>query len=66
MSDYVESPHGVVLAAPRKHLIRQELVTYEIKEGAVVKTTVAREFHGNDYDFTDSKITTKLTPRSNV
>lgn len=64
MSDYVESPHGVMLAAPSRHLIRQELITYEIKDDAVVKTIVVREFHGNEHDYTDSKITTKLTPSS--
>lgn len=41
------------LELPREGLIKQELVTYEVKDGAVVKTVVNREFYPDD--FVDSK-----------
>lgn len=44
------SPYTTSFSLPRKGLIKQELITYEIKDGMVRRTTTTREFSNNDYD----------------
>jgi hypothetical protein len=45
-----QSPYNTLIELPREGLIKQELTTYEIKDGMLRKITVCRHFTVNDYD----------------
>lgn len=47
---YTDSPYTTLMDLPRDGLIKQELVTYEIKDGMLRKITVCRHFTKDDYD----------------
>lgn len=44
------SPYTTAFSLPTKGIIKQELITYEVKDGMLRKVTTTREFSGNDYD----------------
>lgn len=43
-------PYTTAFSLPTKGIIKQELITYEIKDGMLRKVTTTREFSINDYD----------------
>ena len=43
-------PYTSCFSLPREGIIKQELITYEIKDGVLRKVTIVREFSKNDYD----------------
>lgn len=45
-----ESPYTTCFSLPREGIIKQELITYEVKDGILRKITTVREFSSNDYD----------------
>ena len=63
MSLYSESPYAVMLESPRRGIIRQELITYEIKDGQMRRITTVRDFYGDEFDYIDTQNITILTPR---
>lgn len=63
MSLYSESPYAVMLEAPRRGIIRQELITYENKDGQMRRVTTVRDFYGDELDYIDTQNITILTPR---
>jgi len=58
----MSSPYDDKFDQPRKGLIRQELITYEERDGAVYKTVTTRVFFDNDY--TDSQTSIPLITKS--
>jgi len=44
------SPYTTSFSLPTKGIIKQELITYEIKDGMLRKVTTIREFSKDDYD----------------
>jgi hypothetical protein len=63
MSAYVESPYGMLLDAPRPGIIRQELTTYEMKDGNLRRIVTTREFYGEEFDYIDSQCVTVIKSR---
>jgi hypothetical protein len=63
MSSHVESPYGMLLAAPSPGIIRQELTTYEMKDGVVRRIVTTREFYGDELDYVDSQCVTIIKSR---
>ena len=59
-----KSPFNTQFDDPRPGLIRQELVTYEMIKGKLIRTTVVRNFFDDDY--TDSMTTTPIQESINV
>ena len=55
-----------MLEAPREGIIRQELVTYEVVDGVIHRTTTVRDFYGNEFDYIDTRISTVLSLGSSV
>lgn len=49
----MSSPYDDKFDQPRDGLIRQELISYEDREGTIYKTVTTRVFHNDDY--TDSQ-----------
>jgi len=52
----MSSPYDDKFDQPRKGLIRQELITYEERNGSVYKTVTTRAFFDNDYIDSQSSI----------
>lgn len=48
------SPYETSFSLPQLGLIKQELITYEIKNGMLRKVTTVRQFAGNDYTDTQT------------
>ena len=46
-------PYDKIFEQPRKGLKQQVLITYELKDCKMIKTTVIRRFYGED-DYQDS------------
>ena len=63
MSTYTESPYGMLLASPQKGIIRQELTTYEMKDGNLRRIVTTREFYGEELDYVDTQCTTIINSR---
>lgn len=55
----ISSPYDVSLSDPKEGLIRQELITYQLIDGKLIKNVVIRTFFKNDY--IDSQLTIPLT-----
>lgn len=58
----MSSPYDDKFDQPRKGLIRQELITYEERDGSVYKTVTTRVFFDNDY--TDSQTSIPLMTKT--
>jgi hypothetical protein len=55
MENKMTDPYNNILETnPNKGIIRQELVTYEMKDNVLYKSVVIRTFH-KDGDYTDTK-----------
>lgn len=48
--------HNQHLNKPRPGLLRQEFVSYELKDGILYKETVTRTFYNGDYNDSSSSI----------
>lgn len=53
-----QSPYKTCFDLPREGIIKQELITYEVKDGMLRKVTTVREFASDDYS--DHQITEPL------
>jgi hypothetical protein len=48
MKDY--SPYTTAFSLPKTGIVKQEFITYEIKNGMLRKITTTRRFTANNYD----------------
>lgn len=45
-----QSPYTTCFSLPGNGIVKQELITYEIKDGMLRKITTVRDFTDDDYD----------------
>ena len=55
-----DGPFYAAFQGDTANVIRQELITYKIRDGIMIKETVQREYNKSGLDYTDSSTATPL------
>jgi hypothetical protein len=55
-----EGPFYAAFRGDTKGVIKQELVTYKVKDGILIKETVQRDYNNSGEDYIDSSTSTPL------
>ena len=55
-----EGPFYAAFRGDTTGVIKQELVTYKVKDGILIKETVQRDYNNSGEDYIDSSISTPL------